>query len=106
MKKRNILNSTYTICSTGNFLQEEIKFIKSTFEKIKNYPKYIISQLKHEFKLKHTHLKNDVVSSVNGSETDKRHLLVSPYTGIKGEKLVKSMNNFSSKVLPSIVKIK
>ena len=42
---------------------------------------------------------------MNGTETEKRHLLVSSYASINDEKLVKLMNKFSSKVLPTNVKI-
>ena len=45
---RAILSSTYTICSSEIYLNEEIKYIESTFEKVNNYPKYVITQLKLE----------------------------------------------------------
>ena len=48
---RTILSRAYTICSSETYLNEEIKYIESTFEKVNNYPKYVITQLKREVKL-------------------------------------------------------
>ena len=45
---RTILSCAYTICSSETYLNEEIKYIESTFEKVNNYPKYVITQLKLE----------------------------------------------------------
>ena len=45
---RTILSRAYTICSSETYLNEEIKYIESTFEKVNNYPKYVITQLKLE----------------------------------------------------------
>ena len=93
--------------SSETYLNEEIKYIESTFEKINNYPKYVITQLKREVKLKHTQNMNIERSTINQTtqnEQDKRHLLVLPYAGNKGEKILKSMNKFSTRVLPCNVK--
>ena len=43
---RTILSRAYTICSNETYLNEEIKYMESTFEKVNNYPKYAITQLK------------------------------------------------------------
>ena len=51
---KTILSCTYTICSSETYLNGEIKYIELTFEKVKNYPKYVITQLKREVKPKHT----------------------------------------------------
>ena len=45
---RTILSRAYTICSSETYFNEEIKYIESTFEKVNNYPKYVITQLKLE----------------------------------------------------------
>ena len=88
-------------------LNGEIKYIESTFEKVNSYPKYVITQLKREVKLKHTQNMNIERSTINQTtqnEQDKRHLLVLPYAGNKGEKILKSMNKLSTQVLPCNVK--
>ena len=104
-----IRSSSQEICaSSETCLNEEIKHIESTFEKVNNYPKYVITQLKREVKLKHTQNMNIERSTINQTtqnEQDKRHLLVLPYAGNKGEKILKSMNKFSTRNLPCNVKI-
>ena len=76
-------------------------------EKVNNYPKYVIDQLNCEEKLKHTEHINIDCSTINQTaldEQEKRHLLVLPNAGNKGEKILKSMNKFSLQVLPCNVK--
>ena len=104
---RTILSRVYTICLSERYLNEEIKYIESTLEKVNNYPKYVITQLKRKVKLKHTQNMNIERSTINQStqnEQDKRHLLVLPDAGNKREKILKSVNRFSTRVLPSNVK--
>ena len=46
-------------------------------------------------------------STINQSalnEQEKRHLLIFPYAGNKGKKILKLVNKFSSQVLPGNVK--
>ena len=76
---RTILNYAYIVCSTDSYLHEEIEFIEPTFWKISNYLKCVINQLTHEIKHVQTQHKNNVVSSINGTETGQHHLLVLPY---------------------------
>ena len=105
---RTILSRAYTFFSSETYLNEEIKYVESTFEKVNNYPKYVITQLNREVKLKYTQNMNIERSTINHTtqnKQDKCHLLVLPYAGNKGEKILKSMNKFSSRVLPSNVKI-
>ena len=47
---RTILSRTCTICSSERYLNEEIKYAELIFEKVNNYPKYVITQLKCEAK--------------------------------------------------------
>ena len=71
------------------------------------YPKYVITQLKHEVKLKHTqnmNIRRATINETTNNEQYKLHLLVLPYAGNKGEKILKSMNKFSTRVLPCNVK--
>ena len=76
---RTILSRAYSICSSERYLHEEIKYIELTFEKINNYPKYVINQLNREVKLKHTENINIERSNINQTtpnEQEKRRLLV------------------------------
>ena len=102
-----MLSRAYTIWSSERFLNEEMKYVELKFEKVNNYRKYGITQLKREVKLKHKLKLNIERSTINQStqnEQDKRHLLVLPYADNKREKILKSMNKFSTRVLPSNVK--
>ena len=94
---RTILSRAYTICSSERYLHEEMKYIESTFEKINNYRKYVINQLKREVKLKHTenmNIKTSTIKQTTLNEKEKRHLLFLLYAGNKGEIIMKSMNKF------------
>ena len=96
---RTLLSRNYIICSSKRYLHEEIKYIESTFVKINNYPKYVINQLNREVKLKHMENMNIEQSTINETtlnDQEKCHLLVLPYASNKGEKIMKSMNRFSS----------
>ena len=104
---RTILSRAYTICSSERYLHKETEYIELTFKKTSNYPNYVISQLKREVKLKHTQnmpIERSAINQTAQNEQDKRHLLVLPYVGNKGEKILKSMNKFSTRVLPCNVK--
>ena len=104
-----IFNHRYTIYSSERYLYEEIKYIEPTLEKVNNYPKYVINQLNRDAKLKQTGNMNIECSTINEAvlnKQDKRHFLVLPYAGNKGEKILKSMNNFSSEVLPCNVRVR
>ena len=104
---RTIISRAYTICSSERYFHEEIKYIELISEKGNNYPKYVINQLNREVKLKHTQYMNIECSTINQTaqnDQEKRHLLVLPYAGNKGEKILKPMNQFSSRVLPCNVK--
>ena len=53
------------------------KYIESTYEKVNNYPKYIINQLNREVKLKLTHnmyTKRSTIIQTAQNEQEKRHL--------------------------------
>ena len=104
---RTILTHAYTICSSETYLNGEMKYIESTFKKVNSYPKYVITQLKREVKLKHTQNMNIERSTINQTtqnEHDKHRLLALPYVGNKGEKILKSMNKSSTQVLSCNVK--
>lgn len=112
---RSILTRAYKICSTNELLDKELKHIEKEFIEINEYPKWIINQLKEECKLLHeknnntTHVVNNIHSNDNSDnntanninvENITTHMLVLPYKGDKGEKLMKSLNKHIKQVLP------
>ena len=75
---RTILNSAYTICSSERYLHKEIKYIKSTFEKVNNYLKYVINQPNREVKPKHMEdidIECSMIHQAVLKEQEKRYLL-------------------------------
>ena len=96
---RTILSCAYTIYSSERYFHEEIKYIQSTFKRVNNYHKYVITQLKHGVKLKYTQNMNIERSTINQTaqnEQDKHNLVVFPYAGNKGAKILKSMTKISN----------
>ena len=84
------------------------KYLDSTFEKVNNYPKYVINQLNRKVKLKHTEniiIERSAIDQTAQNEQKKCHLLDLPSAGNKGERILKSINKFSSRVSRCNVKI-
>ena len=84
-----------------------MKHIESTFKKFNNYPEDITNQLNHEVKLKRTknmNIERSTITQTALNDQQKRHLLVLLYAGNNGETILKSINKFSSRVLPCNVK--
>ena len=77
-------------------IKPHISLLESTFKKDNNYPRYVINQLNREVKLKHAQIMNierSVTTRTAQNEQEKRHLLVLPYFGNKGEKILKSFHH-------------
>ena len=74
------------------------------FEKFNNYSKWVIKQLLEEVKYNH-HETSHEVSQINEANNDeKSHLLLLPYSGPKGEKLIRSMKKaLKSKLIDDFV---
>ena len=85
---RTIANRPFEICSTDNFLEEEIEHIRAVFYHQNNYPLWVIDKIINEVKekAKVTKLENDE----NG---DKKHRLVLPYKVDTGNHILRSMKN-------------
>ena len=94
----------YETCSTDEYLRDELKHIRSTFNEINNYPHWVISKVFKEIKNKQAYQRN--ISKDNNDENQKQHLLVLPHKGHKGEQVVNSMRKRSNVVLPRKVKIR
>ena len=54
--------------------------------------------------MQNMNIEHSTINKTTQNEQDKYHLLVLPYAGNKGEKILKSMNKFSTRVLPCNVK--
>ena len=97
---KTILRRAYLICLTSDYLQEELDHIAYVFEKFNNYPKWVIKQLLEEVKYNH-HETSHEISQINEVDNDeKSYLLLLPYSGPKGEKLIRSMKMALKSKLP------
>ena len=68
-----IVTKAFDICSTDNFLEWEIEYIKSVIYQQDNYPLWVIDKIINEVKEKPEITKVD-----NDESSDKKHWLVLP----------------------------
>ena len=87
----SILTRACKISSTKELLDEELKLIGREFIEINGYPKWILNQLKEECKLVNEQYHSNIETNIdNSTVTTTTHMLVLPYKGEKGEKMIKS----------------
>ena len=73
-------------------LVDELKHLGYNFKKYNNFPKWVIDQLLSDVQSEDSNIRSSIQD--NQSDFNKTaHLLVLPYAGSKGEKLVKSIKN-------------
>ena len=92
---RTIVARAFEICSTDKFLEKEIEYIREVFYNQKNYPLWIIDRFIHRVKEK-----PKVIKLENDESGNKKHRFVLPYKGDKGTHILRSMENYVSKLLP------
>ena len=92
---RTIVTRGFEICSTDTFLEEEIEYIRAVFYHQNNYPLWLIDKIINEVKEKPKVTKVDNVESC-----DKKHRLVLPYKGDRGNHILRSMKKYVRKLLP------
>ena len=89
MKK--IIRRVYLFWSTTDYLKGELDDIVYVYEKFNNYPKWVIKQLLEE--LKHIHHETShgrlQINEINNDK--KSQLLLLPYSGSTGKKIIRSM---------------
>ena len=101
---RSILARAYKICSTEELLDEELKCIERKFIEISGYPKWIVTQLKEECKLVNEQYHRNIGTKIDSNTVaTTTHMLVLPYKGEKGEKLIKSLNKHVKKLYLKIL---
>ena len=91
---KTLVRRAYETCSTDQYLRDELKHIRGTFNEINNYPLWV----------KQAYQCN--ISQDNNNKDQKQHLLVSPYKGHNGKQVINSMRKRLNVVLPRIVKIR
>ena len=83
---KTLVRRAYETCSIDEYLRDELKYIRSTFNEINNYPHRVISKVFKEIKNKQAHQRN--ISLDKNDENQKQQFLVLPCKGHKGEKVV------------------
>ena len=91
-------------CSTEKHLKEELNHIRETFNEINKYLHWVITKVFKEIK--------EMIPSektIQVKEDEKRgiknHILVLPYEGQKGIRIVNSMKSYVNKILPNNVNV-
>ena len=79
----------------STFRERELKCLENVFHEKNNYPKYIVKQILDKAFEEHNHKNafNTTLDEQNETEhtTEKKHLLVLPYQGKKGDFIIKPM---------------
>ena len=88
-----LANCAYLICSSIALRKKEVDHFKKVFHEKNDYPKWVINQVLNEVEEKHkTNVNNVSEESKVSPVTDlKRHLLVLPFQGQKGDFIIKSV---------------
>ena len=84
-----LVSSAYETCSTDEYLGDQLKHIRGTFNEINNFPHWVISKVFKEIKNKQSYQRNIFLDNKNDGQ--KKHLLVLPHKGHKGKQMVNSM---------------
>lgn len=100
-----LINRAYKICSNEELLQKELDHLKIVFNKINEYPMWIIKQQLCD--AKEIHQKNNVTKeNADIEENPKSHILLLPYMGTKGEHIVRGMTKEINRLTPSNVNVR
>ena len=91
-------------CSTDEYLRDELKHIRNTFNEINSYLHWVISKVFKEIKNKQAYRHN--ISQYNKNGDQKQHLLILPSKGCKGEQVINSMRTQLNVVLSRNAKIR
>ena len=95
---RTLVQRAYFVCSTETYLKEELTHLEKVFIEKNNYPKNVIKQVFTQVKEErrnrnyNSNMKNSIEVPITlENKNEKRHLLIIPYQGEKGDYLIKSM---------------
>ena len=98
---RSIITRTYRICSTQKYLEAELIKIKHEFTQINGYPKWVFDKINEECKLSgNLNVTTNNKSNISNGITNTTHMLVLPYKGERGQRIIKSVNKAVTKILP------
>ena len=96
---KTLVTRAFDICSTDEYLKEELEHIRKVFHHRNNYPLWVINKVIDDAEKFPSANEND------SSNNEKIHRLMLPYQGDKGSNLLKSMKRYVSKLLPEHTKL-
>ena len=105
---QTLFDRALTICSTKEYLSKEIDHLYRVFRTNNGYPKWFIDQV-YKKSCRRKTSEDAVITTTDSTaaESDvKTPLLILPYAGNAGEKIIKSLQNHLSRKLPENVKPK
>ena len=98
-------------------MEKELTYIRTVFRDTNGYPNSIINQVFKQVKAKqrdpmpNSNVSNEIEAAQTSNQTivekhdDKKHLLMIPYQGGKGEQVIKSVRKTIKRLLPSNIKV-
>ena len=96
---KTLVTRAFDICSTDEYLKEELEHIRKVFHYRNNYPLWVINKVIDDAE------KIPLANENDSSNNEKIHCLMLPYQGDKGSNLLKSMKRYVSKLLPEHTKL-
>ena len=98
---RSIITRVYRICSNQECLVAELLKIKHESTQINGYLKWLFDKITEECKLSgNLNIVFNNKSNINNDITNTTHMLVLPYKGERGQRIIKSVNKAVKKILP------
>ena len=104
-KEVTLFNRAYIVCSIDYHLKKKLNHLRYVFEKHNNYPKWVIKQVTKQVKDQNIQSNADRAPTVANEllSNSKFFTLLLPYTGQKGEHLIKSLRKNMHHTLPENV---
>ena len=111
---KGLIRRAFVVCSTEEFQNKEIYFLKNVFVKMNGFPSKIVNKALNDVKTKMQNnipvVENAVSDLVQNVVTDPQNnqivtpYICLPYKGVSGEEIVSGLRNLLSRILPSHVK--
>ena len=96
---KTLVIRAFDVCSTEEYLKEELEHMRTVFHHRNNYPLWVINKVIEDAKNVPSTDQNDL------SSNDKIYRLMLPYQGDKSSNFLKSMSRYVNKLLPEHTKL-
>ena len=97
-----LLQRAFTICSDKAKVEEEIRYLKSVFTKINNYPINVVENIIKKVRNKNIHAEKDAQREIESDTVSRPHMSL-PYGGDKGNTIIKKLKRTLNSILPTTV---